>query len=165
MQQGQGTAGALIVRWQQAPGQNQTSPVLERNLNFFQQLQQNGVISNITLFADVEGVDYEAVLVGDVDQLIDLVKQTDYRTFLSVSRASLPRFRVITAIAGSNGDAQEVLREIERSQRVAQQLEQQRQGQMMLDQQNEGQQGQQSQRSQYATVGSHQGQSSGQARY
>lgn len=139
MSEGRGTRGAIILTWQQSPQQNQEQiAVLDRSVQYFDDLQDEKIVTQWRVYQDLNGGRNTAVLEGQIDDLIDMVKRVEHRDFLVACQLSLPGFTATTNIGGTNGDAEEVVRVVAQ---VREQVDQ-----MVQDQQY--QQGQQIRRQQ-----------------
>lgn len=128
MSEGQGTRGAIILTWRQSPQQSQQQiEVLARSVRYFEQLEQEGIVSQYRVYQDLNGGQNTAVLNGQIDNLIDLVKRVDHRDFLIACQLSLPDFTATTNIGGTNGDAEEVVRVLAQVRNQVDQMSQQQQ--------------------------------------
>lgn len=109
--QAQQQQGAILLVWEGVqPGQAYTAPtVLQKSTRYMEQLQNNGDIANHRVFVNITDTGGFAVLEGQVDRLIDLIKDPDYRQWLLTCQSAFDRFKVVTALGGSNGEVEAVL--------------------------------------------------------
>ncbi len=130
-QEQQGTRGAIILQWEQGPGSPQVPELLNRSLRYFEQLQRDNEITSYRVYMDINGARGNAILEGQVDRLVDLVKRPDHRNFLITAQSTLPGFSSTTAIGGTNGAVEEVLQLVSQVQQQRRWAEANQQNQEM----------------------------------
>jgi hypothetical protein len=85
--------------------------VLQKSVEYVDGLEQGGDLTGHGFFLNLTAPGGFAVLQGPIDRLIDLPKDPGYREWLLTCQTTLAGFQVITAIGGTNGEVEAILRQ------------------------------------------------------
>jgi hypothetical protein len=112
--------GAIVIEWEgPQPGREELAPrVIQSSLRYLQTLQRNGDISTYRPFVNITNPGGIVVIEGQVDRLVDLTKDPDYRQWLLTCQTALARFEVIIALGGTNGEVDVVMAQQEEASRL-----------------------------------------------